>query len=232
MRKTVIFLTIILITFMITGFAIAQENQSNGNTTIDNNETQTDNNQTQTNETETEENETEENEVENEPNFGLGQIIRGKVRAGIYTSESGEQIRVRDLAQNRIQLISNGVLIACNDCNLTQETVRNKTKLTLRLSNGRNAEIRIMPIMASERVLERLRLRACSEDNECTIELKEVGQGNNVRAVYEAKAHKTFKIFGLFRAKGIVSTQIDAETGEEVMTKRPWWSFLATESEE
>jgi hypothetical protein len=230
MKRTSIVLTTILIACLIAGFAIAENNETQNNGTI-NNETNNDNNETETDNNETE-TDNDNNETKNESNFGLGQIIRGRVKAGVYTSESGEQIRVRDLAQNRVQLIANGVLINCTDCNLTQETINNKTKLKLKLRNGRNAEIKIMPIVASQRALERLRLKVCSEDNNCTIELKEVGKGNRTQVAYEAKANKTFKIFGLFRTKGIVLTQIDAETGEEIKTKRPWWSFLASENEE
>ncbi|MDH3353280.1 MAG: hypothetical protein OEL87_02430 [Nanoarchaeota archaeon] len=107
------------------------------------------------------------------------------------------------------------------------------TKLKVKLSNGRNAEVKIMPETASVRALERLRLKNCNETvNNCTIELKEVGEGNQTRAVYEAKTRKTFRVFGMFRSEREVLTQIDAETGEEIMTRRPWWSWMASEKEE
>ncbi|MFH0711509.1 MAG: hypothetical protein V1889_00085 [archaeon] len=105
----------------------------------------------------------------------------------------------------------------------------NGSQIRIRLSNGRNAEIKIMPETASARAIERLRLKNC--DGNCTIELKEVGQGNKTRAVYEARVQKTFRLFGFIKRNKEVLTQIDAETGEEVTTRRPWWSFLATEKE-
>ena len=117
----------------------------------------------------------------NSDSQGLGQTISQRVKAGIYTNEQGEQIRVSELAQNRIRLNVGNVSVDC-DCSLTEEQIQNKTRLKMQLSNGRNAEIKIMPDTASERALERLRLKVCSEENNCTIELKETGKGNETRA--------------------------------------------------
>ena len=86
-----------------------------------------------------------------------------------------------------------------------------------------------MPDTASERAMERLRLKVCSEENDCQIELKEVGKGEQVKAVYEVKAQKQAKLFWLFRIKMQVRAQIDAESGEVIRTKKPWWAFLASE---
>ena len=40
------------------------------------------------------------------------------------------------------------------------------------------------------------------------------------------------KVFGIFKTDMDVEAQIDAETGEVIKSKKPWWAFLATESEE
>jgi len=105
---------------------------------------------------------------------------------------------------------------------------RNRTKLKVKLSNGQNFEIKVMPDVASEKALARLRLKKCSEENNCTIELKEVGQG----AGYELQAERHFRILGMFKARGQVKAQVNAETGEIIQVKKPWWTFLATEPEE
>lgn len=89
-----------------------------------------------------------------------------------------------------------------------------------------------MPNVASVRALARLRLKVCNETRNCSIELKEVGEGNKTRLVYEARARKTFKVLWLFKNREQVRTQIDAETGEVVSTKRPWWAWMASESDE
>jgi len=96
----------------------------------------------------------------------------------------------------------------------------NKTQnKTFQLSNGRKAEIKIMPETASEKAIERL-----GELN-FTVQLKEVGKD---KVVYELKAEKEGKVFGLFRAKGKIQALVNAETGEVVKIKKPWWAFLAS----
>ncbi len=111
--------------------------------------------------------------------------------------------------------------------NLTSEG--NGSQIRIMLSNGRNAEIKIMPEVAAERALEKLRLKNCNESRNCTIELKQVGEGNKTQAIYEARVQKEFRLFGFIKRNREVLTQIDAETGEEIQTRRPWWSFLASE---
>lgn len=97
-----------------------------------------------------------------------------------------------------------------------------KDKQFFNLSNGRKAEIKIMPETASEKAIQRL-----GELN-FTIQLKEVGKGNETKVVYELVSEKEGKIFGLFRAKGKVTALVNAETGEVEKTNKPWWAFLAS----
>ena len=110
------------------------------------------------------------------------------------------------------------------------DKVRNRTKLMTQLSNGRNAEVKIMHHVANERALERLRLKVCSSENNCTVELKEVPSRNENRLAYEVKAEKRARVLGLFKAKMNVETHVDAETGEVIFTKKPWWRFLSISS--
>jgi len=113
--------------------------------------------------------------------------------------------------------------------NLTEEDIlENKTHLAVHLSNGRNAQIKIMPETAAERALERLRLKVCNSTNNCSIELKETGIGEKIRATYSVKLKKEAKIlFGLFKTKMDIETEVDAETGDIISVKKPWWSFLS-----
>lgn len=103
------------------------------------------------------------------------------------------------------------------------------------LSNGRKAEIKIMPETASETAIARL-----GELN-FTIELKEVGKGtpgtdcigktdclDNDRLVYELTGKKEGKFLGIFKIMASEKVQVDAETGVVVSVKKPWWAFLAT----
>lgn len=180
--------------------------------------------------------EEEEDDDDENGNQGLGQTIRNRVKAGSYTSPTGEQIRVRELAHNRLQLMVGNVSADC-DCEVEEETENNKTKLKTKLSNGRDAEIKIMPNTASERALARLKLKVCSAENNCTIELKEVAvkrktkDGNETQLAYEVQAERHARILAMFRAKMQVKAEVDAETGEIIRVKKPWWAFLAYEPE-
>jgi hypothetical protein len=137
-------------------------------------------------------------------------------------------MQVQTQAQNRLMLNVGGVE-AETSMNMTQEQVQNRTKLQVKLSNGMNAEIKIMPNTASETAITRLRMKVCNETNNCSIELKEVGSGEGVRASYEVKAKKEVKVLGLFRARMNVEAQVDAETGEVIRERKAWWAFVATE---
>lgn len=92
------------------------------------------------------------------------------------------------------------------------------TKSFFNLSNGRNAEIKIMPETASATAIERL-----GELN-FTVQLKEVG---NDKVAYELTGNKQGKFLGIFKIIAKVQAQVDAETGK-VKVIKPWWSFLAS----
>ncbi len=162
---------------------------------------------------------------------GPGEGIGAKIMAGNYIGEQGQKMMIQTMTNNRIQLRVRNVSADC-DCELLKERIQNKTKLKIKLSNGQNSEVKIMPNVASETALQRLRLKVCSEENGCQIELKEVGQGNQIKAAYEMNIQRQAKFLGMFQTRMNVQAQVDAETGEIIRTKKPWWAFLATEPEE
>ena len=98
----------------------------------------------------------------------------------------------------------------------------------IRFDNGRNASIKVLPVQASARAREALRLNACNAENNCSISLKQVGSGSETRAAYEVKARQKARVLGLFNTEMDVSTEIDAETGQTIDVDRPWWSFMAS----
>ncbi len=161
-----------------------------------------------------------------EPVLGEGRGVMAK--PGEYFGQQGQMMQISQ-NQGRFGLRVGGVNADC-ECNLTQEEFQNRTRLYARMSEGRNFEIKVMPDVASETALERLRLRNCDED--CEIELREVGVGDNARLAYEMKTQRNSKVFGLFGARMNVRAQVDAETGELISVNKPWWAFMATESEE
>ncbi len=152
------------------------------------------------------------------------------LQPGNYRVSGGKGINIRQQA-NRTMIQADGISVNCPLCSqMTQERLQNGTQFYAKLSNGRNAEIKIMPDTASQTALQRLNLRNCTED--CSIELKEVNIGDQVRAVYEVQAQRNSKVFGIFGARMQVQAQVDAETGEIIQVNKPWWAFLAVESEE
>jgi len=86
------------------------------------------------------------------------------------------------------------------------------------LSNGRKAEIKIMPETASAKAIERL------GELGFNITLKEVGKD---KVVYELTGNKQGKFLGIFKIMARVKAQVDAETGD-VKVIKPWWAFLAS----
>ena len=171
----------------------------------------------------------------NKSNNGIGAELSGQIatnkaelKEGNYIGPLGQALNVRVLAANLRELRSNGVS-AETELNITTEGSNDNTKFKAHLSNGMESEIKVMPDRASETAIAKLSLHACSPENNCTIVLKEVGRGNDVKAAYEVKAKKKMKLLGMFKVDANVSSQVDAETGEVIKTHRPWWAVMSTE---
>lgn len=159
-------------------------------------------------------------------NQGEDTQIRQQISSGTYFNQEGKEMQIES---------GNGVTLRVMDVeahsslNITQTQEQNRTRLHVQLSNGQNAEVKIMPDTASETAIMRLGLNQCNESNNCTIELKEVGSGNQIKAAYEIQVQKQVKVLGLFNAQMKIQAQIDAENGEVVRTGKAWWAFLAAE---
>ena len=174
----------------------------------------------------------------NNSNQGIGQEFSQQIRerkeeikSGEYNGSLGQLLKVRELAQNLRELRVNDIP-AQTDLNITAETdTEGKTKLTTKLKNGQEKEIKIMPDTASQTALDRLKLKVCSTENNCTIQLKDVGSGNTEKVQYEVQIERHSRILGIFQKKMQVSADVDAETGD-VKTHKPWWAFIATEPAE
>ncbi len=177
-------------------------------------------------------------EDRNQTSEGIGEDLseqiaekKEEIKSGDYNTSLGQLLNVRDLSEDLRELRVNGVR-AQTELNITSDTdSEGKTRLKTKLRNGTEAEIKIMPDTASATALERLRLKVCSSDNNCTIQLKDVGNGTNERVQYEVQIERHSKILGIFQSKMQVSVDINAGTGE-AKTHKPWWAFLATEPTE
>ena len=157
---------------------------------------------------------------------GTGQGLAEGTEPTLINADSEdveEEIEIEEMPDNKKKLRVRNV-----EAHTNMEMVQEQNRVRVTLSNGRSAELKIMPDTASERALERLRLNVCSEENNCQIELKEVGE----KVAYEVRVEKKSKVFGLFRARMQVQAQVDAENGEIIRSKKPWWAFLASETDE
>jgi hypothetical protein len=94
-------------------------------------------------------------------------------------------------------------------------------KVKMKLSNGNYREVKIMPNRASETAVEKLKT-----NKNLTIQLKEVGVGNNLSVVYDIEGNRTTKLLGLFKVRAQLKARVDAETGEIIEFETPWWYFL------
>ncbi|MEM3422249.1 MAG: hypothetical protein QXF35_03405 [Candidatus Bilamarchaeaceae archaeon] len=176
------------------------------------------------------------NKSAEEKNKGQGEPERVLEKENLKEQNKGDENKIRNEVENEVQLEKQEDAILIKTENLTvktnlkveQERNENRTRLRLNLSNNRVFEIKIMPNVAAERAIERLQLKVCSLENNCLIELKEVGQGNETRAVYKIEAKKRVKILGIFDAEMPVDAEVDAENGEVLKTNVPWWAFLTT----
>jgi hypothetical protein len=164
---------------------------------------------------------------------GIGQELsqqiaekRTEYRSGNFTTSLGQFLNVHETVLGMLELREGNISVRTR-LNLTK-VENNESKLEVNLSNGRKAEIKVMPSTASQIALEKLKLNLCNETNNCTIELKEVGNGNQTKVEYQLKAQKDVKVLGLFRAKMNIETNVNAETKEVISSHAPWWSSIST----
>lgn len=117
-------------------------------------------------------------------------------------------------------LYPNGSMMPGGGCNMVCPQDCNKTLP----GTGKQ---KILPETASLRARERLGELGFN----ITLKIVPIGvdKANDTlyKSVYVAEAEKEGKMLGLFKVKGKVSADIDAETGEVLKVHKPWWGFLA-----
>jgi len=148
-----------------------------------------------------------------------------KCRGAVVTcwTEDGKIINITAGDSGKVITIIIDKIEVNTTLELETSTENNKTKLILNLPDGRNITLKVLPDRAVERVKEKL-----GEMN-YTIELKEVTitKGNETRVVYYIVGEKHGRFLGLFKIRGKIITDVDAETGDVILIKKPWWGFLA-----
>jgi len=140
---------------------------------------------------------------------------------------NGKNITIKNIGKERREIIA-GKINAKIGLNITGEEIdENTTSIAALLSNGKLAPVKIMPDRASLNALKKLKAKCEKED--CTIELKESGNFENVKPVYVVETEKDSRIFFIFPKRMVVRAEVDAETGEIINVKKPWWAFSAKE---
>lgn len=140
----------------------------------------------------------------------------------LIDSNSNEyQVEVRVETKNNGEDSEVKIKVRNVEINSEVEVEQEGNQLNAKLSNGNKAEIKIMPDTASATAIEKLQSRGVN------VELKEVGEGNDLSVVYEAEANKSVKFLGLFKVQTQIKAVISAENGEVLRLEKPWWYFLA-----
>lgn len=164
--------------------------------------------------------------------FYQGAVMSCETETGkIMTIQAGRSGNIIVITINKVQVETELEIEAENEQGDSMQE-RNKTRLRARLEDGTKKEIKTMPDTASKIALQKLRLKNCNLENNCIIQLKEVGSDKDKQLAYELQAERHSRILAMFRAKMQVKAQISAENGEVIRIGKPWWAFLATEPEE
>lgn len=113
---------------------------------------------------------------------------------------------------------SGNVIIITKTANASTSTVliKNSTGLYGNFS-GKVKKIKYLPDEIKEKVLKKLKL---TDATSFDIVLNEKG-------VYEMTINGKYKVFWLFPKKTIAVSEINSETGEVIILKKPWWKFRA-----
>lgn len=158
--------------------------------------------------------------------------LRARLRASNGTIDIDKiRVKINGLDEEQKEIIA-GRINAKTGLNLTAEDIDGNAStgaiLRAYLSNGNQANVRVLPDRAADIAVQRLRAK-CNQETNCTVELKEVGTGNKTRAVYIVETENEARAFLFFKRKMIVSAEIDPETGKVIDVRKPWWAFFAVE---
>lgn len=67
--------------------------------------------------------------------------------------------------------------------------------------------------------------------DKCEIEIDEESENGEEIIVYEVTVEQQTQVFGYWDAEMEVEATVNAQTGQIVDVNRPWWAFLATETQ-
>jgi len=141
-------------------------------------------------------------------------------------TENGKEMTIEAGRSGNIITITMENTSVDTELELEQEIENGIAIIKAKLKNGETREIKVLPEVALEKALKKLKLRGC--DGDCSAELKEIRE----ELAYEIRTERHSRILWLFRKKMKVMVRVSAENGEIIDIDKPWWAFLAAEPEE
>jgi len=161
----------------------------------------------------------------------IGKIIRERNRLEVHAQiQAGEcpenctctgsviKCEVEGRREMRVMAGESGnVIVISKDVNASTNVAlyHHNGRVFANFRNNETKEI-ILPDEAKARLRERIHANFSIEK----MELSEEGK-------YEVQARKRARLFGIIPVRERVRAEINAETGEIIRTRVPWWSFLA-----
>jgi uncharacterized protein YcfL len=145
------------------------------------------------------------------------------------TSGSGIMAQTKMTIMNQGAAINLTIHIQNGEMNMTQEGVNVRIRnmemimenntMYLNISN-KAVEISVVPLQA---------MAAAKIQNQTRTSAELIVEGETPK--YQIREQKNVKVLGLFQARMDVDSKVNALNGVLESQSKPWWSFLATESE-
>ncbi|MEK6910595.1 MAG: hypothetical protein AABW82_02370 [Nanoarchaeota archaeon] len=161
-----------------------------------------------------------------------GQVVREMIRERKkFIDSDGKERNVKLMMRERMEngktrklfRAEEGGLEARSDLEISEnETVDGNVSIKVKLKDGKHKEIKVLPDRASEIAKARMRAKYGND----SLEIREIMHKNVPKVVYHLEGNSSGKFLGVFKSNMNVQTEVDAETGEVVLVKRPWWAFM------
>ncbi len=114
---------------------------------------------------------------------------------------------------------SEGEFGASTNLEVQEENTGDKSKIKVKLSNGNTKELKVTPDEAT------IAATGLVQGDNMTVTLNESSDG---KVFYYVSVNKTGRLFGIFKIQSKQIVEINAETGQVLLKKKPWYGFLIT----
>ncbi|MDO8563842.1 MAG: hypothetical protein Q7R87_02450 [Nanoarchaeota archaeon] len=164
------------------------------------------------------------------------EMVKEKERRKFIDSDGKERnvkLMMRERMENgktrKLFRAEEGGLEVRSDLDISEnESADGEVKLRVKLKDGKHKDIKILPDRASEIAKARMRAKYGND----SLEIREIMHKNVPKVVYHLEGNSSGKFLGVFKSNMNVQTEVDAETGEVVLVKKPWWAFMVKQDAE